>query len=66
VLARNNRAHPRTPHHTRLRAHPHQSQSASPDDQPILSPLHAKVIFGYKRSSCIYDRLLILLAGLFG
>jgi hypothetical protein len=25
-----------------LRAHPHQSETASPDDRPILSPLHAE------------------------
>jgi hypothetical protein len=31
-------AHPRTPRHTHLRAHPHQSETASPDDNRILIP----------------------------
>jgi hypothetical protein len=35
-------ANPRTPRHTRLRAHPHQSASTSPGDPPILTLRHAE------------------------
>jgi hypothetical protein len=55
VLDRNNPAHPRTPHHTRLRAHPNQRKPASPDDPPILTLRHQKLIFSTRHSSGIFD-----------
>jgi hypothetical protein len=48
--------HTREPAPYSLRAHPHQSETAQPDDHRILIPLYAAVIFGNARSPDISRR----------